>query len=303
MNKEFKRMVELAGLTEIKINQPNPLSYLLNLQSKIKASEDPKEKLSLAIQCVERVLFMWEEKFPDDNRPRKAIEAAKAYLANPTKENKKAAKAYAKAASAAAYAASTSNAVAAADAASNAADAASNVAFAAADAAIHTYIHTSLAAAYAIKATKKYYKLNEIKVNEPKKFIPLKLPVDPTDGHTKIIVNDNTSSEDFEKEYRNRVETIIKLNPQIKAEFFLKNHEGIPQDMIDTIYSDYPQGVTISEYYKIYFSWLISNLISNFDKYESEEIDERIDKFLDYSDEFVSYATKGRWLVIPDVTI
>jgi len=301
MNKEFKRMVELAGLTEIKINQPNPLSYLLNLQSKIKASEDPKEKLSLAIQCAERVLFIWEEKFPDDNRPRKAIEAAKAYLANPTKENKKAASATAYAASTSSYAAASAAADDYTDA--DAADAASNVAFAADSAAIHTSIHTSLAAAYAIKATKKYYNLNEIKVNEPKKFIPLKLPVDPTDGHTKIIVNDNTSSEDFEKEYRNRVETIIKLNPQIKAEFFLKNHEGIPQDMIDTIYSDYPQGVTISEYYKIYFSWLISNLISNFDKYESEEIDERIDKFLDYSDEFVNYATKGRWLVIPDVTI
>ncbi len=279
-------MVELAGLTEIKVNEPNPINLLLNLQSKIKATEDPLEKLSLAIQCAERVLFMWEEKFPDDNRPRKSIEVAKAYLANPTEENKKAAATAARAAARAARAAS----------------AATYDADAAYAAAAHAS-YSAAAPAYAIRATKKYYNLNEIKVNEPKKFIPLKLPVDPTDGHTKIIVNDNTSSEDFEKEYRNRVETIIKLNPQIKAEFFLKNHGGVPQDMIDTIYSDYPQGVTISEYYKIYFSWLISNLISNFDKYESEEIDERVDKFLDYSDEFVNYATKGRWLVIPDVTI
>ena len=119
-------------INEIKINQPNPLNYLLSLQSKIKATDDPLEKLSLAIQCAERVLFIFEEKFPDDKRPRKAIEAAKVYLANPTEENKKA------------------TAAAAADA--YAADA---------------------AAAYAINAVKKYYNLNEIRVNEPDFFYPI----------------------------------------------------------------------------------------------------------------------------------
>ena len=101
MNKEFLHMQKLAGiisegeykarLNEIKINQPSPLNYLLNLQSKIEATEDPKEKLSLATQCAERVLFIWEEKYPNDDRPRKAIEAAKTCLENPTEENKKAA--------------------------------------------------------------------------------------------------------------------------------------------------------------------------------------------------------------------
>ena len=162
MNKEFKRMMELAGLAEIKINQPNPLNYLLNLQSKIKATEDPLEKLSLAIQCVERVLFIFEEKFPNDKRPRKAIEVAKAYLANPTEENKNAVDYAAEAAA---------DAAADADAAvDNAADnAATDVAAAAYYAAYATYTATNTvyATSYAIKATKEYYNLNEIKINQP----------------------------------------------------------------------------------------------------------------------------------------
>jgi hypothetical protein len=80
-----------AKLNEIKISKPSPLNYLLGLQSKFKATQDPKERLSLTIQCAERVLFIWEDKYPNDKRPRKAIEVAKAYLENPTEENKKAA--------------------------------------------------------------------------------------------------------------------------------------------------------------------------------------------------------------------
>ena len=48
---------------EIKVNQPGKvtLDQLENLQSKIKASTNRKEKLSLAIQCAEKVLFIFEK--------------------------------------------------------------------------------------------------------------------------------------------------------------------------------------------------------------------------------------------------
>ena len=70
-----------------------------------------------AIYCAEAVLHIFEEKYPNDNRPRKAIEAAKEYLKHPTEENKQAAYAYAAAAYDAAYAAYDAAAYAAYDAA------------------------------------------------------------------------------------------------------------------------------------------------------------------------------------------
>jgi hypothetical protein len=87
-----KKFLNTDLINEITVHKPTPLPVLLDLQSKIKASNDPKEKVSLAIQCVERVLYIYEEKYPNDKRPRKAIEAAKKCLANPTEENEKIAK-------------------------------------------------------------------------------------------------------------------------------------------------------------------------------------------------------------------
>ena len=72
-----------------------------------------KQYVSYAIYAAEQVLPIYEKKYPEDKRPREAIEAAKKCLKNPTKENKDAA-----AASYAAYAAdAVAYAVAAADAA------------------------------------------------------------------------------------------------------------------------------------------------------------------------------------------
>jgi len=89
----------------------------------------------VAIKCAERVLHVYEKKHPDDNRPRKAIEAALKYYESPTEENRKAADAYAADAATdatdAAYAAAYATTSAAAYAAAYAADAA---AYAAADA-------------------------------------------------------------------------------------------------------------------------------------------------------------------------
>jgi len=72
-----------------------------------------KQYVSYAVFAAEQVIDIFEDKFPEDKRPRKALEAAKRCIDNPTKENKSAAAA---AAAAAAYAAA---AYAAADASSD----------------------------------------------------------------------------------------------------------------------------------------------------------------------------------------
>lgn len=50
-----------------------------------------KDSVSLAIYSAELVLENFERKYPNDDRPRKAIEAAKAVLKNDTEENRSAA--------------------------------------------------------------------------------------------------------------------------------------------------------------------------------------------------------------------
>ena len=107
------------------------------------------DKIRYAIYAAEQVIDIFERKYPEDKRPRQAIDAAKTYLNNPTRANKRAAyyaayAAYAAAADAdaAAYAAANAAADAAADAA---AAAAANAAAATAYAAAAAY------AAYAMK--------------------------------------------------------------------------------------------------------------------------------------------------------
>ena len=50
-----------------------------------------EQKVNYAVFIAEQALNIFEEKYPDDRRPRQAIEAAKAWVDNPTKQNKKAA--------------------------------------------------------------------------------------------------------------------------------------------------------------------------------------------------------------------
>ena len=50
-----------------------------------------KQYVSYAIFAAEQCLSRWEKKYPKDRRPRKAIEAAKKCLKNPSKKNKDAA--------------------------------------------------------------------------------------------------------------------------------------------------------------------------------------------------------------------
>jgi hypothetical protein len=92
---------------------------------------DKPTAVKIAIECAEHVLHFYEDKYPDDKRPRLAIDAARKYLSDPNEENRKAAAYAADAADAAAaayaayaaYAADAADAVAYADAAAYAASA------------------------------------------------------------------------------------------------------------------------------------------------------------------------------------
>ena len=94
-----------------------------------------KMYVKYAIYAAECVIDIYEKKYPDDNRPRKAIEAAKKCIENPNEENKLAASYAAYASYAASYAAYAS--YAASNAAADAADAAYAAANAAANAAAY----------------------------------------------------------------------------------------------------------------------------------------------------------------------
>jgi len=116
----------LATLNRLVVKNPEWGNWLVcRLMNKNQAAR-------YAIFSAEQVLDIYERKYPDDKRPRNAIEAAKAYLKNPCAKTKAAAvNAYtaAYAAYAAAYAYATANvAYAASNAAAYAADAASNAA-------------------------------------------------------------------------------------------------------------------------------------------------------------------------------
>jgi hypothetical protein len=124
---------------------------------------EKEDSVSLAIFAAELVIDIYEKENPGNKCPRKAIDAAKKWLNNPTNKNRNAADAAdaadaAYAAANAAYAADAAYAANAAYAAANAADAAANAAYAAyaADAAY--------AAAYAAKQ-KIIDKCNEFIIN------------------------------------------------------------------------------------------------------------------------------------------
>lgn len=50
-----------------------------------------EQSVKIAIFAAEKVIDIFEKKYPEDKRPRQAIEAAKAWLKNPTEENRLAA--------------------------------------------------------------------------------------------------------------------------------------------------------------------------------------------------------------------
>jgi hypothetical protein len=109
-----------------------------------------ENSVKLAIFSAKQVIDIFEEKYPDDARPRKAIEAAEEWLKNPdTGAAAHAASAAAYTAYTAAYTAAHAAAHAASAADSAAADAAAHAAYTAADAAAHAASAAASAAAYA----------------------------------------------------------------------------------------------------------------------------------------------------------
>lgn len=118
---------------------------------------DTKEKaVRFAVFCAEQSLPIFEARFSGDHRPRAAIEAAKAWLQNPTASAAAAAAAYDAAADSlvtaarAAYAAEAD--AADADDAADAADAAARAVYAAATAEAYAPAAAAEAAAYAAAA-------------------------------------------------------------------------------------------------------------------------------------------------------
>jgi hypothetical protein len=111
-----------------------------------------EEAVEYAVNCARSVLHIFEEKYPEDKRPRQAIEAAEAWLRHPSEKNRRAA-AEAAGAAAAAYAvyAAAYAAAAAADAYAAAAAAAAATAVDAADAAVADAV--AVVAAYVSAAT------------------------------------------------------------------------------------------------------------------------------------------------------
>jgi hypothetical protein len=106
-----------------------------------------KQNREIAIFSAEQVLHIFEKKYPNDKRPREAIEAAKAVLENDTAENRERARQARAYAAAAAAAAAAYAAYAAAYAAYAAADAAAAYAAAAAAAAAYAAAYAAYAAA------------------------------------------------------------------------------------------------------------------------------------------------------------
>ncbi len=116
--------------------------------------QSKKEAVKIAIYAAGLSLKHFEDKYPEDKRPREAINAAKKWLKNPTKENRDAAAYVAYAAAYAAYAAAYVAAYAAAYAAyaADAAYAAAYAAYAAAYVAADAAAYAADAAAYAADA-------------------------------------------------------------------------------------------------------------------------------------------------------
>jgi hypothetical protein len=83
---------------------------------------DKPTAVKIAIKCAEHVIALYESSYPNDNRPKLAIGAAKAYLSNPSDQYQANAANAANAAYAATYAAAN---------AANAATYAANAAYAA----------------------------------------------------------------------------------------------------------------------------------------------------------------------------
>ena len=148
-NKEFEP-VELIDLL-IKENQLDWANWL------VVRVMNYSQYVSYAVFAAEQVIENYEKQYPDDKRPREAIEAAKRCIENPSDENKK------EAANSASYSAAYSAARAAywaacAASAASAADSAARGAVNAADSAADRSAYRAARAAKSAKILKKILK-------------------------------------------------------------------------------------------------------------------------------------------------
>jgi len=155
-NKIFKRLVEH--------NRLNDANWVICRMF------NKKQKIQYAIYAAEQVIDIFEKQYPEDKRPRQAIDAAKIVLKKNTIETRNAAAAYSAAAySAAAYSAAAYSAAAYSAAYSaNAAAAAANAAYSYANAAAANAAYAAnYAAAMRIKILN--YGLKLLKLKEVRK--------------------------------------------------------------------------------------------------------------------------------------
>jgi hypothetical protein len=115
---EEKKEFELIGDIKKIVNKLIKLDRLNDACWLITSYMNKMQRIEYAIFSAKQVLHIFEEKYPDDNRPRKAIEATEKYLKSPTKKNNATANTAAYSSAAAAFA-TTDTAATAAYAAAN----------------------------------------------------------------------------------------------------------------------------------------------------------------------------------------
>ena len=132
----------------------------------IEAYEWTKEdSIALSIYASRQVIGIYEKEYPQDKRPRKAIEATEEYAKNPTEENMEKCRTAAEAAASAASAAwAASAAASAAWAAASAAREAASAAWSAADQAMKSKCHR-----FVLRRLSNKKPLNKLLINPPTK--------------------------------------------------------------------------------------------------------------------------------------
>jgi hypothetical protein len=141
--------------------------------------------------------------------------------------------------------------------------------------------------------------LNEIKINKPGTFKKLNLPFNSTNSNTPIPVDE------LDNNFAELTEDLIRLNPQIAVFFPNQNNnflDGIYDSVLDTLETDYSNGATLKEFYKIYFDWLWAHLVADYSKYSGAEVDARDEQYSHMREEFADYAINGKWLAVAGVT-
>ena len=129
----------------------------------------------------------------------------------------------------------------------------------------------------------------------PIHYIKLNLPKDI--NSSEIITLWSPTSGFNEPAFKNIVNELIKLNPQIDSELFLDN-----DSLFDSLASDIESG-TKKEILPYYFYWLYAHLVSDYTKYSDDEMEKRVEKYDGgLRDDFKNTAMKGQWMVVPTIT-